>query len=64
MTWHSIKTFKTGKTWQKPSFFKKKPDNMSQENWLTEIKNFRYEKNLMLGNIKISKTPRTKTENE
>ena len=37
---------------------------MSQENWLTEIKNFRYEKNLMLGNIKISKTPRTKTENE
>lgn len=53
--WQSKKVLKTGKSWKKPAHLKVKPKDMSHEDWKNELKFFKAEKNLVLGNITKTK---------
>ena len=65
-TWMSKKMLKTGKTWSKSEFIKKKPKDISHEDWQQELRIFKYEKLVVLNQVpKISKkefVPREKDE--
>jgi hypothetical protein len=49
--WPSKKVLKTGKTWSKKEFIKRKPKNISNEDWQQELKNFKYEKLVILDKL-------------
>jgi hypothetical protein len=49
--WPSKRVIKTGKTWNKKEFLKNKPKNISHDDWVKEIKNFKYEKLVVLDQL-------------